>query len=80
MEIKREHYLQMLRDRMHNGMIKIITGIRRSGKSYLLFHLFRNELLAKGVPEDHIISLSMDGWENRAFTQLSHPKKLCESA
>jgi len=67
MEIKREHYLQMLRDRMHNGMIKIITGIRRSGKSYLLFHLFRNELLAKGVPEDHIISLSMDGWENRAY-------------
>ena len=77
MEIKREHYLQMLRDRMHNGMIKIITGIRRSGKSYLLFHLFRNELLAKGVPEDHIISLSLNfptpkSCANRRDTRLCH--------
>ena len=67
MEIPREHYMQALRDRMHNGMIKIITGIRRSGKSYLLFHLFRNELLAQGVPEDHIICLSMDGLENKKY-------------
>lgn len=67
MEIPREHYLQELRDRMHNGMVKIITGIRRSGKSYLLFQLFRKELLAQGVPEDHIICLSMDGLENQKY-------------
>lgn len=67
MEIPREHYLQELRDRMHNGMVKIITGIRRSGKSYLLFHLFQNELLQQGVPKDHIICLSMDGLENMKY-------------
>jgi len=67
MEIPREHYLQELRDRMHNGMVKIITGIRRSGKSYLLFQLFRKELLAQGVPEEHIICLSMDGLENQKY-------------
>ena len=67
MEIQREHYLQALRSRMHNGMIKIITGIRRSGKSYLLFQLFRNELLRNGTPKDHIICLSMEGLENKAY-------------
>ena len=67
MEIPREHYLQELHDRMHNGMVKIITGIRRSGKSYLLFHLFQNELLQQGVPKDHIICLSMDGLENMKY-------------
>ena len=45
MEIKREYYLQKLVGRMHNGLVKIVTGIRRCGKSYLLFKLFKDYLL-----------------------------------
>ena len=55
MEIKRDIYLHKLINRMHNGMIKVITGIRRSGKSYLLFNIFRNYLKTQGVADDHII-------------------------
>ena len=64
MEIKRNVYLQKLIHRMHNGMVKIITGIRRSGKSYLLLKLFRDHLLAYGVPEDHILVMESDRIEN----------------
>ena len=67
MEIKRNLYLNRLIDRMHNGMIKIITGIRRSGKSYLLMKLFRNHLLASGVPEDHILVMEFDRVENKPY-------------
>ena len=67
MEIKRDIYLKRLIDRMHNGMIKIITGIRRSGKSYLLLKLFRNHLLASGVPEDHILVMAFDRVENKPY-------------
>ena len=42
MEIKRDSYLNALINRMHNGMIKVVTGVRRSGKSYLIFHIFRD--------------------------------------
>ena len=69
MEIKRDHYLTALHNRMHNGMVKIITGMRRSGKSYLLFRLFYQDLLAQGVKKDHIITLSMDGLENRPLRE-----------
>lgn len=65
MEIKRDTYLQQLRLRENNGFIKVITGIRRSGKSYLLFKLFKNELLTRGIPEKHIISIALDNIENR---------------
>ena len=61
MEIQRPLYLNKIRARMHNGMIKVITGIRRSGKSYLLFRLFYRELLQRGVPADHILFLRMPG-------------------
>ena len=67
MEIKRDLYLQKIINRMHNGMIKVITGIRRSGKSYLLFIIFKNYLLAEGVPEDHIISIELDMLENEKY-------------
>ena len=67
MEIKRDLYLQKIINRMHNGMIKFITGIRRSGKSYLLFIIFKNYLLAEGVPEDHIISIELDMLENEKY-------------
>ena len=51
MEIKRNFYLQELIDRMHNGLIKVVTGIRRSGKSYLLFNIFREYLISQKVDE-----------------------------
>lgn len=67
MEIKRDLYLQKMIDRMHNGLIKVITGIRRSGKSYLLFTIFRNYLMSIGVPEDHIIAIELDTLENEQY-------------
>ena len=60
MEIKRDVYLNRLIVRKHNGFIKVITGIRRSGKSYLLNTLFYNHLVAEGVREDHIIRFAFD--------------------
>ena len=60
MEIKRDKYLQMLNIRKHNGLIKVITGIRRCGKSYLLNTIFYKNLLANGVKEDHIIRFAFD--------------------
>ena len=67
MEIKRDLYLQRIVDRMHNGMIKVITGIRRSGKSYLLFTIFKNYLISPNVPEDHIIAIELDMLENKRY-------------
>ena len=63
MRIKRQVYLNRLISRIDNGMIKIITGVRRSGKSFLLFELFYEYLLQKGTPEDHIITISLDADE-----------------
>lgn len=65
MEIKRNAYLEQIHLRENNGFIKVITGIRRSGKSYLLFKLFKSELLERGIAEDHIISIALDNIENR---------------
>ena len=67
MLIKRNQYLQKLIDRMHNGLIKIVTGIRRSGKSVLLLRLFCQHLLDSGIPADHIIAMEFDRRENRPF-------------
>ena len=55
MEIKRDIYLNKLINKKHNGLIKVVTGIRRCGKSYLLFNLFKDHLLAEGVDKEHII-------------------------
>ena len=66
-EIKRDIYLNKLISRKENGLIKIITGIRRCGKSYLLDPLFKNYLLESGVKEDHIIKLELDKEENKKF-------------
>ena len=60
MEIKRDRYLSKLISFMWDGQVKVITGIRRCGKSYLLRNLFRNYLLEKGVPVDHILSFELD--------------------
>ena len=67
MEIRRDIYIKKLINRMHNGMIKVVTGIRRSGKSYLLFTIFKDYLLSKGVDEDHIISIELDRLENKKY-------------
>ena len=67
MEIRRDIYLKKLINRMHNGMIKVVTGIRRSGKSYLLFTIFKDYLLSEGVDENHIISIELDRLENKKY-------------
>ncbi len=67
MEIKRNKYLNDLIIRMNNGMIKVVTGIRRSGKSYLIFKIFKKYLLQNNVPESHIISIILDKREERVY-------------
>ena len=67
MEINRDFYLNELIDRMDNGLIKIITGIRRCGKSYLLDPIFKNYLISQGVDKDHIIKLSLDERANSKY-------------
>ena len=64
MQIQRNFYLQQLIDGRQNGLIKIITGIRRCGKSYLLFTLFYQYLKANGIAEDHIIKIALDDIES----------------
>lgn len=66
-EIKRDYYLEQLISRMDNGLIKIVTGIRRCGKSYLLRTLFKKYLLEQGVSEDHIIEMAFDLYDNIEF-------------
>lgn len=60
MEIKRDRYLQALIDRRDNGLIKVITGARRCGKTYLLFHLFKNYLQEQGVESSRIVEVPLD--------------------
>ena len=72
MIFERKYYLNQLIHGMGNGMVKIVTGIRRCGKSFLLFNLFRNHLLQNGVREDHIIGLSLDDLRN---SELRNPIK-----
>ena len=69
MEIKRDIYLNKLISKKHNGFIKVVTGIRRCGKSYLLFNLFKNHLLEEGVDEQHIIEIAFDTFENKRFRE-----------
>ena len=67
MKVQRKQYLETLRHRMHNGLVKIITGIRRSGKSYLLSVLFKDYLLGEGVEENHIVEVPLDKDEFRDY-------------
>ena len=67
MEIKRDYYLNKLINKQNNGLIKIVTGIRRCGKSYLLDPMFKDYLLSNGVKEDHIIKLDLDIIENKEY-------------
>ena len=65
--IKRDFYLNQIIDRKHNGLIKIISGIRRCGKSFLLFELFKQHLLDNGVKESHIIATALDGYKQEQY-------------
>ncbi len=75
MEIERNYYLNKLISKKENKLIKVITGIRRCGKSYLLDPIFKNYLINSGVDENHIIKLELDSIENEEYT---NPKKLYE--
>ncbi|MDE6268841.1 MAG: ATP-binding protein [Muribaculaceae bacterium] len=75
MRIERKIYLDKVIESRHNGMIKIITGVRRSGKSFLLFDLFAYWLEAEGVSSDHIIKIDL---ENRRNKSLRNPDNLLE--
>ena len=67
MDIKRDKYLNDLINRMHNGMIKVITGIRRCGKSYLIFDIFKKYLVEQGVNDQHIISIELDKRKDKKY-------------
>lgn len=75
MIISRDKYLRQLIAAKGNGMVKIVTGIRRSGKSFLLMTLFHQHLLEQGVPENHIIEISLD---NRKSKHLRQPDTLLD--
>lgn len=75
MEIRRDKYLDLLIHGCGNGLIKVITGMRRCGKSYLLFTLFKNYLIKQGVKEDHIIGVNL---ENRLNKSLRDPDALLQ--
>ena len=67
MEIKRDFYLNKLIAKKHNGLIKVVTGMRRCGKSYLLFTLFKKHLLSEGIDRDHIMEIAFDSFENKRY-------------
>ena len=73
--IERTTYLNRLIHNMWNGEVKVITGIRRCGKSVLLFDLFFEYLLSQGSSEDHIIKIELD---QRRFYQFRNPITLCD--
>lgn len=75
MLFERKQYLQQLITAEDNGMIKIITGIRRCGKSFLLFNIYKQELLSRGIPADHIIEVNL---EDRHCKKLRNPDNLLQ--
>jgi uncharacterized protein len=60
-------YLNRLIQRKHNGLVKVVTGVRRCGKSYLLLVLFKDHLITEGVTPDHIIEMAFDVHENKKY-------------
>lgn len=67
MEFARENYIAKLSSLKHNGLIKIVTGLRRVGKSYLLFNLYRQHLIKNGVQENQIIDIQLDSFAHRKY-------------
>jgi len=75
MFFERKQYLNQLTSSEGNGMIKVITGIRRCGKSFLLFNIYKQHLLSDGIPADHIIEVNL---EDRRSKKLRNPDALLE--
>lgn len=75
MIIRRDRYLNLLIGKMHNGQIKVITGIRRCGKSFLVFNLFRTYLRSQNIPDDHIIEVALDDDANDALRDVGELSK-----
>ena len=71
--IKRDEYLNRIIDRKENGLVKVITGIRRCGKSFLLFNLFYDYLIESGVKEEQIITIALD---DDTFVKYRDPDEL----
>lgn len=67
MIIERKKYMQQLVQSKHNGLVKIITGVRRCGKSFLLFNLFKSQLEKEGIDKEHIIEMAFDDFANREY-------------
>jgi predicted AAA+ superfamily ATPase len=65
--VKRDVYLSKLISKKHNGLIKVVTGVRRCGKSFLLFNLFKEHLRSEGVDSNHVIEIAFDAFENKRF-------------
>ena len=78
--IEREQYLSELISLRHNGMIKVVTGIRRCGKSYLLFEIFAEYLKTNGVTADHIIAVDLEDYKNRNFRDPDNLYAFVESS
>lgn len=72
MIIERNKYLNVLLDNRHNGLVKIVTGIRRSGKSFLLFNIFKHRLMEEGVDQQHIIEMQFDDFANKKYREPSY--------
>ena len=68
-EIPRMRYLDLLRRKEKNGLAKVITGLRRVGKSYLLFRLFYRDLIIRNIPADHIICVALDDFANESLRE-----------
>ena len=67
MKIRRDIYLNKLISKKHNGLIKVVTGMRRCGKSYLLFNLFKEHLIEEGIGKEHILEIAFDSFENKKY-------------
>ena len=79
MHIKRDRYLNQLISRKENGLIKVITGIRRCGKSYLLFHIFYDYLISQGVKAEQIIDIALDDDTNAIYRDPAELSKFIRS-
>ena len=77
MKIERNNYLNKIIERKQNGMIKVITGVRRCGKSYLLFELYYEYLISQGIVDSKIIKISLD---NNTFAKQRNPNELAKKA
>ena len=67
MKFEREHYIEKLISSKHNHLIKIVTGLRRVGKSYLLLNLYKQHLLDNGIDSNHIIEIQLDSFAHRKY-------------